>query len=99
LTSKLRKPDENPIKKEIVWQYEAENSDQAPWTFFSSFISSARRLPNGNTLICEGMTGRIFQVTPQGAIVWEFVSPYFGRRAFGENEVRTNFVYRAPCPP
>ncbi len=89
----------DPIKKEIVWQYDAEDSDQAPWTFFSSFISSARRLPNGNTLICEGMTGRIFQITPQGEIVWEYVSPYFGRRAFGEREVRTNFVYRAQPVP
>lgn len=39
----------DPIKKEIVWQYTASNSAQPDWAFFSSFISSARRLPNGNT--------------------------------------------------
>jgi hypothetical protein len=89
----------DPVKMEIVWHYDAEDSDQAPWTFYSSFISSARRLPNGNTLICEGMTGRIFQVTPKGEIVWEYVSPFYGRRAFGGREVKTNFVYRAQPVP
>ena len=89
----------DPIKKEIVWQYNAEDSDQALWTFFSSFIGSARRLPNGNTLICEGMTGRIFQITPKGEIVWEYVSPYIGRTSFGGRRIKTNFVYRAqPIP-
>jgi hypothetical protein len=50
------------------------------WGFYSSFISSARRLPNGNTLIDEGMNGRIFQVTNKGEIAWEYISPYFARR-------------------
>jgi hypothetical protein len=89
----------DPLTKEIVWQYNAEDSGQPLWTFFSSFISSARRLANGNTLICEGMNGRIFQITPQGEIVWEYVNPYFGMMALGDKEVRTNLVYRAqPIP-
>ena len=46
-------------------------SDAPEWTFYSSFISDARRLPNGNTLINEGMNGRFFQITPAGEIVWE----------------------------
>jgi hypothetical protein len=89
----------DPLTKEIVWQYNGEDSGQPLWTFFSSFISSARRLPNGNTLICEGMNGRIFQITPQGEIVWEYVNPYFGMMALGEKEVRTNLVYRAQPVP
>jgi len=35
-------------------------------------------LPNGNTLICEGDFGRLFEVTMGGDIVWEYVNPYFG---------------------
>jgi hypothetical protein len=92
----------DPRRKEIVWQYNAENSGAALWTFFSSFISSARRLPNGNTLICEGMNGRLFQVTPKGQIVWEYVNPHFGRMAFGPsptNEIVTNWVFRAQPVP
>ena len=34
-------------------------------------------MPNGNTLICEGSHGRVFEVTDEKEIVWEYVSPYF----------------------
>ena len=77
----------DPIRHEIVWQYTGADSQRDVWTFHSSFISSARRLPNGNTLICEGMTGRLFQVTPAGNIVWEYVNPYFARAIVGGREI------------
>jgi hypothetical protein len=91
----------DPVKKEIVWEYTAVNSNQTQWSFYSAFISSARRLPNGNTLIDEGMNGRLFQVTPQGEIVWEYVSPFYGDSATGGGgrQVRTNWVYRAQPVP
>lgn len=91
----------DPVKKEIVWQYTAVDSRQPAWSFYSAFISSARRLPNGNTLIDEGMNGRFFQVTQQGDIVWEYVSPYYGTSAVGGNgkPVDTNWVYRAQPVP
>ena len=90
----------NPISKKIVWQYTGLDSDAPFWSFGSSFISSARRLPNGNTLIDEGMNGRLFQVTPKGEIVWEYVNPYFTREALGEGRpVSTNWVFRAQPVP
>lgn len=92
----------NPVTKQIVWEYSATDSNQAPWTFRSSFNGSARRLPNGNTLIDEGMNGRFFQVTPAGQIVWEYVSPYIGWWAppgLDGKKVRTNWVYRAQPVP
>lgn len=49
-----------------VWRYEADPKED----FYSSFISGVQRLPNGNTLICEGESGRIFEVTPEGDTVW-----------------------------
>lgn len=57
---------------EPVWRY----SD--PGRFFAPFISGCQRLPNGNTLICEGPKGRVFEVTPANAIVWEFWNPVGG---------------------
>lgn len=101
----------DPVTQEIVWQYTAEDSGLPPWTFFSSFVSNAQRLPNGNTLITEGMQGRLFQVTPDGDIVWEYHSPYQGYGVAGEPEVkhtrvagvdrlsRTALVYRAQAVP
>ena len=56
---------------EPVWRYTAET----PTDFYSRLVSSAQRLPNGNTLICEGMSGNVFQVTPDGKTVWKYVYP------------------------
>ena len=90
----------DPIKNEIVWQYTALDSQQPNWGFYSSFISSARRLPNGNTLIDEGMTGRIFQVTPKGEIAWEYVNPHFAPTELrGGRTAQSNWVYRAQPVP
>jgi hypothetical protein len=89
----------DPTTGQILWQYTGEDSDRPVWSFHSSFISSARRLPNGNTLIDEGMNGRIFQVTRDGRIVWEYVNPYFGRVSTPSREVLSNWVYRAQPVP
>lgn len=89
----------NPVTKEIVWQYIGNDADLPNWTFSSTFIGSARRLPNGNTLIDEGMTGRIFQVTPKHKVVWEYINPYEGRMSLGGRIVNMRWVYRAqPIP-
>lgn len=73
----------------VVWEY---RDPSAVFSFFSSYESGAQRLPNGNTLICEGLAGRIFEVTPQREIVWEYVSPHYHRGPiFGV----TNIIFRA----
>jgi hypothetical protein len=66
----------NPLDMSIAWEYNAEKSNRPIWSFFSHYISSAQRQPNGDTLICEGANGRIFEVTPAGEIVWEYVNPF-----------------------
>jgi len=73
--------------KQIVWKYQERRESD----FFSPRISNAQRLPNGNTLICEGDFGRIFEVTADGELVWEFVNPFFGEGPTGPN----NRVFRA----
>ena len=62
----------NPVTKEIVWLYETEG--YANIKFFSKTMGSQKRLPNGNTYIAEDNKGRLFQVTPQRDIVWEYVN-------------------------
>ena len=52
---------------QVVWQYDEG--------FYSRIISGVQRLPNGNTLITEGTSGRLIEVTAAGDIVWEFVNP------------------------
>lgn len=43
--------------------------------FFSSIMSSCQRLANGNTLICEATSGRLFEINIDGELVWEYVNP------------------------
>ena len=62
----------DPTTQEIVWKYETEG--YANLKFFSKTMGSQRRLPNGNTFIAEDNTGRLFQVKPDGEIVWEYVN-------------------------
>ncbi len=57
-----------------VWTYIAADTV----SFWSSFISGAHRMNNGNTFINEGARGRFFEVTPDGKIVWEYLNPYRG---------------------
>ena len=49
-----------------VWSYTAPNKKD----FLSIHISGAERLPNGNTLICSGAYGVIFEVTQEKEVVW-----------------------------
>jgi hypothetical protein len=42
---------------------------------FSAAISGAQRLPNGKTLIDDGVQGTFIEVTPSGEVVWEYVNP------------------------
>ena len=46
-----------------------------PLNFYSAEISGCQRLPNGNTLICEGIKGNLFEVTAAGQIVWRYLCP------------------------
>ncbi|MCK4953327.1 aryl-sulfate sulfotransferase [Candidatus Bathyarchaeota archaeon] len=67
----------NPVTLETIWKY---GTEQGKEKFYSHFISSAQRLPNGNTLITEGANGRIFEVTSKKEIVWEYISPSTGKK-------------------
>ncbi len=76
----------DPVSMELVWSFPAideklkkrggEMAEANLSWFYSSLVSSAQRLPNGNTLIDEGLEGRIIEVTPEGEIVWEYILPY-----------------------
>ena len=81
--------DVNPSTDEVEWEY----SENPPLAFYSFHISSAERQPNGNTLICEGAFGRIFEVTNSGDVVWEYVNQFYAPDARTGN--LTNMSFRA----
>jgi outer membrane protein assembly factor BamB len=63
----------DPATHDVVWSYQDENVT----AFYTPFMGSAQRLWNGNTHITESATGRLFEVTPAGEVVWEFILPWF----------------------
>ena len=66
--------------------------DQAGVGLLQRLHQRAQRLPNGNTLVCAGMTGRLFEITREGEIVWEYTNPFFG---YDERFGYANRVFRA----
>ncbi len=40
--------------------------------FYSDHLGSAQRLANGDTLICEGTTGRLFTYNSNNVIDWQY---------------------------
>jgi len=72
----------------IEWEFKEEN----PVDFYTTYIGGCQRLPNGNTLICEGALGRFFEINPKGELVWEYINPFYGKGP--GNFGNTNSVYR-----
>jgi len=78
----------NPQDRNIAWEF----IDEVKLHFFSSFISGCQRLPNNNTLICEGTSGHLFEVNHEKEVVWEFKSDiYLNDPVIGSN----NTIFRA----
>jgi hypothetical protein len=83
----------DPVTLKVEWQYTAAEAGHVvpldASQFYSSFVSSVQRLPNGNTLITEGSNGRMIEITREHETVWEYISPYYGKKR------NQNMVYRS----
>jgi hypothetical protein len=51
-----------------IWSY------SEPAHFLAALMSSAQRLPNGNTFVCSGEQAILFEVTPAKKVVWQYAS-------------------------
>ncbi len=77
------------------WQY-IDPID--PTNFFSGILSSGQRLPNGNTLICDGDSGYFFEIDTNNNKVWEYINPVATTEILSQGTVPTigqNIVFRA----
>jgi len=50
-----------------AWSYQASPTSD----LYAERISGSQRLPNGDTLICDGPAGRFLEVSTSGQVVWE----------------------------
>jgi arylsulfotransferase ASST len=61
-------PETGFLPAEPVWRYVAS----PPESLFARIVSSAQRLPSGNTLLCDGPAGHFIEVTSDGQTVWSY---------------------------
>lgn len=81
----------DPDGGEVVWEYKGTPGPQ----FFSWHISGATRLESGNVLVCEGTSGRLFEVTRSKEVAWEWINPFVNMNK-GEPTVSIYRAYRYP---
>ena len=77
--------------EQAVWSFSAGKHTD----FYSANISGAQRLPNGNTLICSGAQGIVFEVTPQNKVVWQYNMPSGGAQGGRGGANARQQVFRA----
>lgn len=78
----------DPATREVEVVY--ESTEAAP--FYTDIRGKHETLENGNLLIVEAQRGRVFEVTPDGDIVWQYVNRYDDERV----AVVTNALRLAP---
>lgn len=84
---------QNFLPNNLHWQYIDPIN---PLNFFSKIISGAQRLPNDNTLICEGTKGHLFEINNKKQIVWEYINPDSANGTLTQgNSPTANSVFRA----
>ncbi|WP_378177810.1 aryl-sulfate sulfotransferase [Aquimarina sp. SS2-1] len=87
-----------PIDAE--WSYTDPTS---PQNLYSPLISSAYRLPNGNTLITEGTSGHILEIDANENTVWDYITPYRNDVILSQGETNTgaqvSWIFRAKRYP
>jgi hypothetical protein len=80
---------------DFYWTYSAST----PTDFYSSIISGAHRLANGNTLITAGTSGKFFEIDNADSIVWEYINPVSLTIANQGDPAGNNSVFRATRYP
>lgn len=63
----------DPVDGRLVWAYSSPN-------FYTTVAGVEQILPNGNLLITSSEGGRVFEVTPDRQVVWQWVPPYLPMR-------------------
>ena len=77
----------------VYWNYTAS----IPTDFYSPNISGVTAVNNGSFVICEGSTGRFFEINQNKQIIWQYTNPYglYGPTT-QYSQPQQNNVFRAP---
>ncbi len=86
-----------------MWQCKGDVPDFGEFNynanfFYSPLTSSAQRLPNGNTLICEGTSAIIREFTKENKLVWEYVAPTEDPFLYRAYRIPYEWIPQIPAP-
>lgn len=80
----------DPVTRQVEIAYEGTRARP----FYTAIRGKHQYLANGNLLITSSQAGRVFEVTPAGEIVWEYVNRYDRDRvAIVSNAIRYDPTY------
>ena len=83
---------------DIEWTYFAEN----PTDIYDPFVSSAQKLPNGNIIICSGVSARLIEINDEKETVWKYKVPIGAAGelfCLDESEKTPSFVFKVSKYP
>ena len=73
-----------------------------PQSLFSTGLSGAQPLENGNILISSGRQGYAFELTPDNEVVWEYITPFRAGLAVPQGtelQINQNITFRVTRIP
>jgi hypothetical protein len=72
------------LSNQVVWAFGPPDITGSAKGLYSWHISSAQRLPNGNTIMDGGEEGHFVEVTADKEVVWEYVNPVINARTISK---------------
>ncbi len=84
----------DPTTSKVTWEYKGGDSAIEQLAMESSIMGGADRLPNGNTLITISTQGKVFEVTPDKKVVWEYDERF--SNSAGDNPINFKSVEYYP---
>jgi hypothetical protein len=78
-----------------MWNYTAG----PPFSFYSSLISSAQMLKNGNVLVCSGISGLFFEIDTMKQLAWQYTNPVSGSGPVAQGKPASFPVFRCTYYP
>ncbi len=87
-------------KTNMVWgppDYDLTVTHPDTTALYSNILSSVQLLPNNNWLICSGRSGYSFELDSEGALIWEYRTPFKAGLPVSQGDslqVNDNFTFR-----
>lgn len=89
----------DPSSDQIIWAYTGDAKGKLVMYFDSALYSSCQKLDNNDIVVCEGASGRLFEIGTNDEIIWEYVNPFpESTPAYSSSPVYSAYRYKEDYP-